>query len=143
MLRSLVGSEMCIRDSSNSNSNTTIYNKMVSNPLRLQLDCSSINDTKVLIKLQNSEIQSYAPILPVTMPIKTICTIHQKNDHTYSCKYTDDSAYNITVYCDGSSNSTVITTCPNRLRIPSCNMLSEKGTCSFCLLYTSPSPRDS
>ena len=115
---------------SNSSANTPLQ-VIASNPLRVQLDCSLVNSTQIRLVLQNSEKQSFDQIPPITKPIRTTCLYNNKTEQSYMCEYTDMSTYNITVKCDGSKNITYITECPNRLRSPSCGVLSDVGKCSL------------
>jgi hypothetical protein len=120
-------------DSTNSHTNISesvpVY-KFASNPLRLQLDCTLAGGTKIKAVLQNTVMQSYDPIKPLTRNYKTVCEATKKVSYSYTCHYVDDSMYNISVNCDGSKNVTYITECPDRLRTPSCSVMSSTGSCT-------------
>jgi len=109
--------------------NGATYNKVTSNPLRLQVDCSLLNKTQVQLVLYHTSSQAYDPIVSITKPVKTICSRGRKASRTYVCEYTDKSTYNITVTCDGSKNANFTTACPSRPRTPSCNDISALGQC--------------
>ena len=113
------------------NTSSSLYYKITSNPLRIQLNCGLINHTTVQMTLQNSEHQLLTPIQPVTNPIVTTCVSYKRVDHIYVCTYEDNSKYNLTVTCDGSNNVTYTTSCPPRNRVPSCKVLSQLGKCSL------------
>jgi hypothetical protein len=105
------------------------YYKIISNPLRLQVDCSLLNATKMEMTLYQYQSQLYSPLLPVTKPVVTTCQRFNKVKYSYMCEYEDYSTYNMTVACDGSKKATYTTECPSRLRSPSCGVISEKGKC--------------
>jgi len=109
--------------------NGASYYKVTSNPLRLQVDCSLLNKTQVQLVLYHTSSQAYDPILPITKPVKTICSRGRKASRTYVCEYTDKSTYNMTVTCDGSKNANYTTACPSRPRTPSCKDISALGQC--------------
>ena len=114
------------------NASTTTYSMISSNPLRIQLDCSLVNQTDIKIVIQNYARQVYTPIIPITKPITTVCYAYQNTtNHTYPCQYSDGSIYFISVPCDGTKNATYITKCPVRSRTPVCNIMSDFGSCTL------------
>jgi hypothetical protein len=119
------------RDTDTNSSVNLPFYKLASNPIRLRFDCSLMNDTKVKVVLQNIAKQSYESILPISKSIKTVCMKGKKEVYEYTCEYSDNSKYNITVSCDGVVNGTLDTSCPSRIRTPSCSTMNSLGTCKL------------
>lgn len=108
-----------------------------SNPLRLQLDCSLVSDTSVIVNIQNFAPLYYRVIEPIgNITYIEKCSLDVVESFNYVCQYADDTTYTITSTCNGG-NGTLTTTCPTRSRSPSCYISStESDTSSSCTLVS-------
>jgi hypothetical protein len=59
----------------------------------------------------------------------------RKEVYEYTCEYSDNSQYNITVSCDGIINGTLVTSCPSRIRTPSCSTMNSFGSTATTLSF--------
>ena len=95
------------------------YYRLVSNPLRIQLDCSqmytntstttSSKSRTIRIVLHNFDSPSFESIVPITTSFTTTCTTNNATTTIYTCRYHDGSSYRISVPCDGTRNTTYVT----------------------------------
>ena len=121
----------------NASYNERVQLSVGSNPLRLQLDCSLVSDTSVIINIQNFAAQDYSDIEPIgNITYVEKCFLGEIKSFTYVCQYADDTRYTIKGTCDGR-NGTLTTTCPTRSRTPICYMSStESESSSSCTLVS-------
>jgi len=121
----------------NASYNERVQLSVGSNPLRLQLDCSLVSDTSVIVNIQNFASLHYSDIEPIgNITYVEKCIPGEVETFTYVCQYADDTSYTITSTCDGG-NGTLTTTCPTRSRSPTCYMSStESESSSSCTLVS-------
>lgn len=111
--------------------------EITSNPLRIKIDCSTITSgISSQIILQNNEFQKYNSTAPLDSSNKTFaCAPNQS--FKFTCKYPDGTSNEIVVPCNDKRGD-VVSKCPMRRNLPSCNVMSSVGSCSL-VSYTSTS----
>ena len=121
----------------NASYNERVQMSIGSNPLRLQLDCSLVSDTSVVVSIQNFAHMFYSDIEPIgNITFVEKCLPGDFASFTYVCQYADDTSYTIRSACDGH-NGTLTTTCPTKSRSPVCYMSStESESPSSCTLVS-------
>lgn len=67
--------------------------------------------------------------------MRTHCRYGEILTDIFSCRYPDETTLKLTNVCDGSTNGTLTTTCPNRAIYPSCHVIYGNN-CSI-VSYTS------
>ena len=116
----------------NCTTSDTVQNAIASNPLRLNLNCSEVSSSKVIIEIQNFENQKYT-VLKSKDAFRTVCKKGIAESYVYKCSYPDSNTYEVFVDCDGKANSVYNTKCPNRTVRPTCDIVTSKslGSCSL------------
>ena len=120
----------------NSTDNEKVQFSLSSNPLRMNINCASASDMKVLIVLQNNEPQDYSRIMPLNTSIITHCTKGIIEERREICYYPDDNTFEIVIKCIGN-NDTFVTNCPSRSREPTCYLSSPFAESCILLDYSS------
>ena len=162
MLRSLVGSEMCIRDRPKTETRLNSYKKraltsicllpiVVMTPMTAHADLTNVAtvtgtpDAGVLTDITATE--SVTVVRPIVAATETFPVINGANGGVTTSVLASDTIDSIAVNPDDVSITTTTSSDPNVTLDPTTGIITvaagtPAGTYT-CLLYTSPSPRDS